>query len=108
MTTCTHKQLYGPRGGLILLGDSADTVLPSGRTLRQTLQSGLFPLIQGAPVVNSIAAKAYALGAATTRPSPRRSTGCVPSRPPSPSSSWAVASGSSPAAPTTTSSWPTS
>lgn len=66
VTTCTHKQLYGPRGGLILLGDSADTVLPSGRTLRQTLQSGLFPLIQGAPVVNSIAAKAYALGAATT------------------------------------------
>lgn len=66
VTTCTHKQLYGPRGGLILLGDSADTVLPSGRTLEQTLQSGLFPLIQGAPVVNSIAAKAYALGAATT------------------------------------------
>ncbi|MGW3126813.1 serine hydroxymethyltransferase [Streptomyces sp. NPDC001123] len=66
VTTCTHKQLYGPRGGLILLGDSADTVLPSGRTLQQTLQSGLFPLIQGAPVVNSIAAKAYALGAATT------------------------------------------
>jgi glycine hydroxymethyltransferase len=66
VTTCTHKQLYGPRGGLILLGDSADMVLPSGRTLQQTLQSGLFPLIQGAPVVNSIAAKAYALGAATT------------------------------------------
>ncbi len=66
VTTCTHKQLYGPRGGLILLGDSADTVLPNGRTLKQTLQSGIFPLIQGAPVVNSIAAKAYALGAATT------------------------------------------
>ncbi|KOX38658.1 serine hydroxymethyltransferase [Streptomyces sp. NRRL F-6491] len=66
VTTCTHKQLYGPRGGLILLGDSADSVLPDGRTLQQTLQSGLFPLVQGAPVVNSIAAKAYALGAATT------------------------------------------
>jgi glycine hydroxymethyltransferase len=66
VTTCTHKQLYGPRGGLIMLGDSADMVLPSGRTLQQTLNSGLFPLIQGAPVVNSIAAKAYALGAATT------------------------------------------
>ncbi|MFH9723421.1 serine hydroxymethyltransferase [Streptomyces sp. NPDC017254] len=66
VTTCTHKQLYGPRGGLIMLGDSADMVLPTGRTLQQTLNSGLFPLIQGAPVVNSIAAKAYALGAATT------------------------------------------
>ncbi|MET7394186.1 serine hydroxymethyltransferase [Dactylosporangium sp. NPDC005572] len=66
VTTCTHKQLYGPRGGLILLGESADMRLPDGRTLEQTMQSGLFPLIQGAPVVNSIAAKAYAIGAAST------------------------------------------
>ncbi|WP_328908280.1 serine hydroxymethyltransferase [Streptomyces sp. NBC_00234] len=66
VTTCTHKQLYGPRGGLILLGESADMTLPSGRTLEQTMQAGVFPLIQGAPVVNSIAAKAYALGAAGT------------------------------------------
>ncbi|MGP3632309.1 serine hydroxymethyltransferase [Streptomyces sp. 24-1644] len=66
VTTCTHKQLYGPRGGLILLGESADMTLPGGRTLEQTMQAGVFPLIQGAPVVNSIAAKAYALGAART------------------------------------------
>lgn len=64
VTTCTHKQLYGPRGGLILLGDSATMKLPSGRTLKQTIDSGTFPLMQGAPVVNNIAAKAYALGAA--------------------------------------------
>ncbi|MEY9929769.1 glycine hydroxymethyltransferase [Catenulispora sp. GP43] len=66
VTTCTHKQLYGPRGGLILLGESADLKLADGRTLAQTMQSGVFPLMQGAPVVNSIAAKAYALGAAGT------------------------------------------
>ncbi|GAA3567720.1 serine hydroxymethyltransferase [Amycolatopsis ultiminotia] len=66
VTTCTHKQLYGPRGGLILLGRSAGTSLPDGRTLEQAMQSGIFPLMQGAPVVNSIAAKAYALGLAAT------------------------------------------
>jgi glycine hydroxymethyltransferase len=66
VTTCTHKQLYGPRGGLILLGESATTTLPDGRTLEQAMQGGLFPLMQGAPVVNSIAAKAYALGAVDT------------------------------------------
>jgi len=37
-TTCTHKQLYGPRGGLILM----------------------FPYLQGAPIPNVIAAKARA------------------------------------------------
>jgi len=66
VTTCTHKQLYGPRGGLILLGESATTELPNHRTFEQAMQAGIFPLMQGAPVVNSIAAKAYALGAATT------------------------------------------
>ncbi|MEW2624622.1 serine hydroxymethyltransferase [Streptomyces sp. NPDC048106] len=66
VTTCTHKQLYGPRGGLILMGDSATMRLPNGKTLEQTMQRGIFPLMQGAPIVNSIAAKAYALGAATT------------------------------------------
>ncbi|MFT7835805.1 serine hydroxymethyltransferase [Saccharothrix sp. BKS2] len=65
VTTCTHKQLYGPRGGLVLLGESADLRLPGGRTLAQTMQSGVFPLMQGAPIVNSIAGKAYALGAVT-------------------------------------------
>ena len=64
VATCTHKQLYGPRGGLILLGESAADRLPDGRTLAAALQSGVFPLVQGAPIVNNIAGKAYALGAA--------------------------------------------
>lgn len=65
VTTCTHKQLYGPRGGLIMLGDCAAAPLPDGRSLEEAVQRGIFPLIQGAPAVNSIAAKAYALGLAS-------------------------------------------
>ncbi len=62
-TTCTHKQLYGPRGGLILIGRDADRVSPSGdRTLAELVQKGVFPFFQGAPKLNSIAAKAGALG----------------------------------------------
>lgn len=64
VTTCTHKQLYGPRGGLILLGADADAPLPDGGTLRKAMQRAVFPLVQGAPIVNSIAAKACALGRA--------------------------------------------
>ena len=60
-TTCTHKQLYGPRGGLILIGRDADTKAPDGRTLAEAMQKGVFPLFQGAPVLNVIAAKARAL-----------------------------------------------
>jgi glycine hydroxymethyltransferase len=61
-TTCTHKQMFGPRGGLILMGKDRDTPGPDGkRTLAQLMQSGLFPLMQGAPVLNSIAAKARTL-----------------------------------------------
>jgi glycine hydroxymethyltransferase len=60
-TTCTHKQLYGPRGGLILIGREADTKAPDGRTLAEALQKGVFPLFQGAPVLNVIAAKARSL-----------------------------------------------
>lgn len=59
-TTSTYKQLYGPRGGLILLGRDADTVLANGRTLRATLRDGVFPLMQGTPRLNTIAAKARA------------------------------------------------
>lgn len=66
-TTCTHKQIYGPRGGLILMG--RDHLGPSPdpkRTLSETIQSAVFPLLQGAPVPNVIAAKARALARATT------------------------------------------
>jgi glycine hydroxymethyltransferase len=66
-TTCTHKQLFGPRGGLILMGRDADGPGPDGkRTLREHLQRAVFPFFQGAPVMNTIAAKAVALGRAAT------------------------------------------
>jgi glycine hydroxymethyltransferase len=62
-TTCTHKQIYGPRGGLILMGRDYDRPLPgSKRTLSAMAQKGVFPFFQGAPKLNSIAAKARALG----------------------------------------------
>ncbi len=61
-TTCTHKQIYGPRGGLILMGRDYDRQLPgSKRTLAMMTQKGVFPFFQGAPKLNSIAAKARAL-----------------------------------------------
>jgi glycine hydroxymethyltransferase len=61
-TTCTHKQLFGPRGGLILMGRDADRPAPNGRaTLAATLQRAVFPFFQGAPAVNAIAAKGRAL-----------------------------------------------
>src|SRR5947209_12129785 len=66
-TTCTHKQLYGPRGGLILMGQDHLAPAPGPkRTLSEMIQSAVFPLLQGAPVPNVIAAKARALARATT------------------------------------------
>ncbi|WNV84703.1 serine hydroxymethyltransferase [Umezawaea sp. Da 62-37] len=62
-TTSTYKQLYGPRGGLILLGRDADTPVPGrGRTLAEVVDNAVFPYFQGTPALNSIAAKARALG----------------------------------------------
>jgi glycine hydroxymethyltransferase len=61
-TTCTHKQLFGPRGALIMLGRDADRRTPDGRrTLRDAIARSVFPFFQGAPAVNVIAAKARAL-----------------------------------------------
>jgi glycine hydroxymethyltransferase len=61
-TTCTHKQLYGPRGGLILIGKEHASPGPDGKTpLSSLMQNGLFPFIQGAPIVNNIVAKSRAL-----------------------------------------------
>ncbi|QNH75835.1 serine hydroxymethyltransferase [Pseudomonas protegens] len=61
--TCTHRQLGGPRSGLILSGRDADTKVPGLRsTLRRILDQAVFPGMQGAPMVNMIAAKAAALG----------------------------------------------
>lgn len=62
-TTCTFKQLYGPRGGLIMMGRDADALSADGkRTLSQRIQSAVFPMMQGSPEVHTIAAKARAMG----------------------------------------------
>lgn len=66
-TTCTHKQLAGPRGGLIMSGDSAHENVPGMKvTFSRVLQKAVFPWMQGAPIVNMIAAKAAAFGYAMT------------------------------------------
>ncbi|HKJ74496.1 MAG TPA: serine hydroxymethyltransferase [Alphaproteobacteria bacterium] len=55
VTTTTHKTLRGPRGGMILSNDEA---------LFKKLNSGVFPGLQGGPLVHVVAAKAVALGEA--------------------------------------------
>ena len=53
-TTTTHKTLRGPRGGLIL----------SDESFGKTLNSQIFPGIQGGPLMHIVAAKAVAFGEA--------------------------------------------
>lgn len=61
-TTCTHKQIFGPRGGLILSGKDAGMLLhDKKKSLAEHLQRAVFPFFQGAPIPNMIAAKAVAL-----------------------------------------------
>lgn len=61
-TTCTHKQLYGGRGGLILIGRDHDTTLAGRkRTLAGAIQKTVFPFFQGAPNQSAIASKARGL-----------------------------------------------
>ncbi len=54
VTTTTHKTLRGPRGGMILCREA----------LAKTLNSQIFPGIQGGPLEHVIAGKAVALGEA--------------------------------------------
>jgi glycine hydroxymethyltransferase len=54
ITSTTHKTLRGPRGGLIL----------SDQKYAHILDRGLFPGIQGGPLMHIIAAKAVAFGEA--------------------------------------------
>jgi glycine hydroxymethyltransferase len=54
VTTTTHKTLRGPRGGMIL----------SSEEFGKTLNSQIFPGIQGGPLMHVIAAKAVAFGEA--------------------------------------------
>ena len=61
-TTSTYKQLYGPRGGLILIGKDSQSLSPDGkRTLPEMIQRAVFPFFQGTPNLNAIGAKARAL-----------------------------------------------
>ncbi len=61
-TTCTYKQLGGPRGGLILMGRDHDAAGPRNLpSLAAVIDRGVFPLLQGAISPSSIAAKAFAL-----------------------------------------------
>ena len=57
VTSSTHKTLRGPRGGLIL-GSAKD---------ERILNSGIFPVLQGGPLMHVIAAKAVAFKEATGR-----------------------------------------
>lgn len=54
VTTTTHKTLRGPRGGMIL----------SSEEFGKTLNSQIFPGIQGGPLMHVIAAKAVSFGEA--------------------------------------------
>lgn len=54
ITSTTHKTLRGPRGGLIL----------SKKKYEKKLDKGVFPGIQGGPLMHVIAAKAVAFGEA--------------------------------------------
>ena len=54
VTTTTHKTLRGPRGGLVL----------GGSEFEKSVNSAIFPGIQGGPLMHVIAAKAVALGEA--------------------------------------------
>jgi glycine hydroxymethyltransferase len=66
-TMSTYKQLYGPRGGLILMGRDHDRILPGNReTLSAMVQRFVFPMMQSTPDVGEIAAKARALGSVAT------------------------------------------
>ena len=56
VTTTTHKTLRGPRGGMIL----------SKQDFSKSINSNIFPGIQGGPLMHVIAAKAVALKEATT------------------------------------------
>ena len=55
VTTTTHKTLRGPRGGMILWNDEA---------LSKSINSAVFPGLQGGPLEHVIAGKAVAFGQA--------------------------------------------
>lgn len=67
-TTSTYKQLFGPRGGLILAGADFQSVAPRiNKPIDKLLQKGVFPGLQGTPDFRQISQKALALKAAQTQ-----------------------------------------
>ncbi len=58
VTSTTHKTLRGPRGGIIVASHAANG--EGAADLEKTLQSIVFPGIQGGPLMHVIAAKAVA------------------------------------------------
>ena len=63
-TTSTYKQLYGPRGGLILLGPNSDAFHETGIDRCRAIDRALFPGLQGTPDYRQILQKGLALEAA--------------------------------------------
>jgi glycine hydroxymethyltransferase len=63
MTTTTHKTLRGPRGGMILIGNTEQAA-----DIAKKVDKAVFPGLQGGPHMHQIAAKAIAFGEAL-RPS---------------------------------------
>ncbi|HKK89117.1 MAG TPA: serine hydroxymethyltransferase [Saprospiraceae bacterium] len=70
ITSTTHKTLRGPRGGIVLAGKNTANPLglktPSGKLKRlgTLVDSGVFPGMQGGPLMHVIAAKAVAFAEA--------------------------------------------
>lgn len=60
-TTSTYKQLFGPRGGLVMCGRDTDTAVAlGGLSCSKLVQRSLFPQVQGTPDLGAVAAKARA------------------------------------------------
>jgi glycine hydroxymethyltransferase len=68
VTTTTHKTLRGPRGGMILTkGKVSNPLKPVSKTVENLptlIDRGVFPGLQGGPIMNIIFAKAVAFGEA--------------------------------------------
>ncbi len=56
ITSTTHKTLRGPRGGIAIVSDS----------LSKKYDRGIFPAVQGGPIMNNVLAKAVAFKEAST------------------------------------------
>ncbi|WP_221036961.1 serine hydroxymethyltransferase [Borrelia miyamotoi] len=69
-TSTTHKTLRGPRGGLIIAGRDSSIMINYNnkeRTLKDAVNSCVFPGTQGGPLMHVVAGKAVAFGEALTR-----------------------------------------